>query len=83
MKGVVKSTSTLLLALILLLGIFFLPSDQYMMVKSSLDFLSKSDNAALAFGYYMAQKIANTAVVFGLTILVSVAAKRAYDKRGR
>ena len=80
MKAFIKGTSTLLLALIILLGIIFLPSEQFESVKQSLDFLSKTDNAALEFGYYMAQRVVNTAIFLGATILITVAAKRAGER---
>jgi len=83
MKAFVKGTSTLLLALILLLGILFLPSDQFDQIKDSLDFISRSDNAAIEFGYYLAKRTANAAVILGLTLLITVAAKRAYQNRSR
>ncbi len=83
MKAFVKGTSTLLLALVFLLGVFFLPSEQFESVKRSLDFLSKTENAAFDFGYYMAQRVVNTAIFLGATILIAVAAKRAYENRGK
>jgi heme/copper-type cytochrome/quinol oxidase subunit 3 len=83
MRAFIKGISTLLLALTFLLGVFFLPSEQFKMIKDSLDFFSKTDSAALDFGYYLLNRTANAAVFIGLTILITVATKRAIQNRNK
>ncbi|MBU0572726.1 hypothetical protein KKH23_02690 [Patescibacteria group bacterium] len=79
MKNLPKSIFSLLIALLLVAVLLILP-DADVTFKKQLDFLTKSDNAAIAFGYYLLQKIISGALVIFLTITISIAGHRTYKK---
>ena len=82
MKAFIKSISSLIVAIIALLGIFFLPTDLKSTIERQLDYIAGSENVAIDLGYQFAQKIIMGVVLLGLTVLISVALHRAYKKRG-
>lgn len=79
MRTLPRSILSLLVALLLVAILLILP-DADVAFKKQLDFLSKSDNAAIAFGYYLLQKILSGALVIFLTITISIAGHRTYKK---
>ena len=80
MKSFLKNFSSLAIAALFLLGILFLPEADLVRIKEILNFLSKSNNTAISFGYYLFQKVIIGAITLLLTILFSIAAHRAYIK---
>jgi hypothetical protein len=77
-KDFFKNISSLVIALLILLGILFIPETSYDKVDELLDFLSNSNSAAESFGYYLLQKLVTGAIVLTITILISMAAHRVY-----
>ena len=74
-----KGIFSLLIALIFIATLLVLP-DANIEFKKALDFLSKSDNTAVAFGYYLIQKVISGAIIILLTIGISIAGHRAVKK---
>jgi hypothetical protein len=79
MRNLPKGIFSLLVALLFIATLLILP-DADVTFKKQLDFLTKSDNTAIAFGYYLLQKIISGALVIFLTITVSIAGHRTYKK---
>lgn len=79
MRNLPKSIFSLLIALLLIAILLILP-DADVAFKKQMDFLTKSDNTAVAFGYYLLQKIISGALVIFLTITISIAGHRTYKK---
>jgi energy-coupling factor transporter transmembrane protein EcfT len=79
MKNLPKGIFSLLIALLFVAIILILP-DADLSFKNQLNFLTKSDNAAIAFGYYLIQKVISGALVVFLTIAISIAGHRALKK---
>ena len=79
MRNLPKSIFSLLIALLFIAILLILP-DVNIAFKNQLDFLTKSDNAAIAFGYYLLQKIISGALVIILTITISIVGHRMYKK---
>ena len=79
MKNLPKSIFSLLIALLFIAILLILP-DADTTFKNQLDFLTKSDNTAIAFGYYLLQRIISGALVIFLTITISIAGHRVYKK---
>jgi len=76
-----KSISSLIFAGVILLGILFLPEANFGWLHDFLSMLANSQNTAVSFGYYLVQKFITGAAVIGVTILLGIAAKRAYERR--
>ena len=68
MRTLPRSIFSLLIALLFIAILLILP-DADVAFKKQLDFLTKSDNAAIAFGYYLLQKIISGAIIIFLTIM--------------
>jgi hypothetical protein len=79
MRNLPKSIFSLLIALIFIATLLILP-DANVEFKKTLEFLSKSDNTAIAFGYYLVQKVITGAIIILLTIGISIAGHRAYKR---
>lgn len=79
MKSLPKGIFSLFIALLFVAIILILP-DADVAFKKQIDFLTKSDNAAIAFGYYLLQKVISGALVVFLTISISIAGHRTYKK---
>ncbi len=79
MKSLPKGIFSLFIALLFVAIILILP-DADVTFKKQLDFLTKSDNTAVAFGYYLLQKIISGAVIVFLTITISIAGHRVLKK---
>lgn len=79
MKNLPKSIFSLLIALIFIAILLIIP-DADITFKKQLAFLTKSDNTAVAFGYYLLQKMVSGALVIFLTITISIAGHRALKK---
>ncbi len=79
MKNLPKSIFSLLIALLFIAILLILP-DANTAFKNQLDFLTKSDNTAIAFGYYLLQKIISGALIILLTIIISIIGHRMYKK---
>ena len=68
MREWIKDLSSLIFAVVILLGILFLPEADFSFIKNNLDYISKADSAAYSFGGYLRQK-----ALFAITILVVTA----------
>ncbi len=79
MRTLPKGIFSLLIALLFVAIILILP-DADVTYKKQLDFLTKSDNTAIAFGYYLLQKLISGALIIFLTITISIAGHRTYKK---
>jgi len=79
MRTLPRSIFSLLIALLFVAILLILP-DADVAFKKQLDFLTKSDNAAIAFGYYLLQKIISGAIIIFLTITISIAGHRVLKK---
>jgi len=79
MKNLPKSIFSLLIALLFVATLLILP-DVDDTFKKQLSFLTKSDNTAVAFGYYLLQKVISGAIVIFLTVTISIAGHRTYKK---
>jgi uncharacterized integral membrane protein len=79
MKNLPKSIFSLLIALLFIAVLLILP-DADITFKNQLNFLTKSNNTAVAFGYYLLQKIITGALIIFLTITISIAGHRTYKK---
>ena len=79
MKNLPKSIFSLLIALLFVATLLILP-DVDDTFKMQLNFLTKSDNTAVAFGYYLLQKAISGAIVIFLTVTISIAGHRTYKK---
>ena len=79
MKNLPKSIFSLLVALLFIATLLILP-DADDTFKKQLELLTKSDNTAVAFGYYLLQKVISGAIIIFLTITVSIAGHRTYKK---
>jgi len=79
MKNLPKSIFSLLIALLFVGTLLILP-DADVSFKKQLAFLAKSDSTAVAFGYYLFQKIISGAIIIFLTITISIAGHRAVKK---
>jgi uncharacterized integral membrane protein len=79
MRNLPKGIFSLLIALLFIATLLILP-DADVTFKKQLDFLTKSDNTAIAFGYYLLQKIISGALIVFLTITISIAGHRTYKK---
>ena len=79
MRNLPKGIFSLLIALLFIATLLILP-DADVTFKKQLDFLTKSDNTAIAFGYYLLQKIVSGALIILLTVTVSIAGHRTYKK---
>ena len=79
MKNLPKSIFSLLIALLFVATLLILP-DVDDTFKKQLNFLTKSDNTAVAFGYYLLQKIISGVIVIFLTVTISIAGHRTYKK---
>lgn len=79
MRNWPKSVFSLIVALLFIVTLLILP-DADIEFKKALDFLAKSDNAAIAFGYYLIQKVVSGALVILATIAISIAGHRVYTK---
>lgn len=92
MKGRFKILFSLFVALAFVFGLLALPEIDTLAktctgtficgvdIKALLSFLGKSSTTAVAFGYYLYQKIITGAIVFVITLTLSIAAHRAYRK---
>lgn len=79
MKNLPKSIFSLLIALLFIAVLLILP-DADDAFKKQLEFLTKSDNTAVAFGYYLLQKAISGAIVIFLAVAISIAGHRTYKK---
>ena len=79
MRNLPKSVFSLLIALLFVAALLILP-DVDVTFKNQLNFLTKSDDAAIAFGQYLIQKIVSGTLVLFLTIAVSIIGHRALKK---
>jgi multisubunit Na+/H+ antiporter MnhC subunit len=80
MRDSLKNISSLIFAILILLGILFLPDTRLKPITSMLNFLSKGNNTAYAFGGYLIQKILTGAIIILVTIgLYRVVQKRRVD----
>ena len=64
------------------MGILFLPEDNLGEITNFLRFVSKSDNTAVAFGYYLLNKVITGAGTFLIIFVVFRGAKNLYEKYG-
>lgn len=79
MKNWPKSIFSLIVAILFIVVLFILP-DANVEFKKTLDFLAKSDNTTIAFGYYLIQKVVSGALVILVTIAISIAGHRVYKR---
>lgn len=79
MKNWPKNIFSLIIAILFIIVLFILP-DANIEFKKALDFLAKSDNTTIAFGYYLAQKAIFGALVIIATIVISIAGHRVYQR---
>ena len=79
MKNLPKSIFSLLIALLFIAVLLILP-DADTTFKNHLNFLTKGNNTAVAFGYYLLQKTITGALIIFLTITISIAGHRALKK---
>lgn len=79
MKNWPKSIFSLIIAILFIIVLFVLP-DANIEFKKTLDFLAKSDNSVVAFGYYLVQKVISGALVILITITISIAGHRVYKR---
>lgn len=76
-----KSIYSLFFALVVLIGILFLPTQIYEQIKEVLDYLEGSTNTASAFGVWLFQKFSVAAILIFVTLVLTVAAKKAYQEK--
>lgn len=79
MRNWPKSIFSLIIAILFIIVLFVLP-DANIEFKKALDFLAKSDNTTVAFGYYLVQKVIFGALVILATIAISIAGHRVYKR---
>jgi hypothetical protein len=79
MRNLPKSVFSLFIALLFIAVLLILP-DADISFLNQLSFLTKSDNTAIAFGQYFLRKIITGAIVFSLTIGVSIIGHKALKK---
>jgi hypothetical protein len=79
MKNWSKGIFSLIIAILFIVALFVLP-DANIEFKKVLDFLAKSDNTIVAFGYYLVQKVVSGALVILATIVISIAGHRVYKR---
>ena len=79
MKNLPKSIFSLIIAILFIIVLFILP-DANIEFKKALDFLAKSDNSIIAFGYYLVQKVISGALIILVTIVISIAGHRVYKR---
>lgn len=82
MGNFLKTFLSLFIALIVLLGIFFLPENNLGKITNFLKFISRSDNTAFAFGYYLLNKVITGVSVFLIIFVFFRAGKSLYKKYG-
>ena len=79
MKNWPKGIFSLIIAILFIIVLFVLP-DANIEFKKALDFLAKSDNTIISFGYYLIQKVISGALVILVTIVISIAGHRVYKR---
>ena len=79
MKNLPKGIFSLIIAILFIIVLFILP-DANIELKKALDFLAKSDNSIIAFGYYLVQKVISGALIILVTIVISIAGHRVYKR---
>ena len=82
MKGVLQTFASLIIALIILLGILFLPDSQIKQVRTVMDFFSGATQTIYDLGGHILQNFV-TAVITGLILFLLIRAVKRKTEEDR